>query len=77
MVTVISLALLIVLMPSRLHEFLHLGLQQFVEGFLCIASQNLLELALDYGLASLYNFFYNKFGQEHRTASPVFFPSHA
>ena len=46
----VALALLIALVPGRLGQFLRLGLQQFVEGFLYATSYQLLELALDYFL---------------------------
>ena len=48
MAAAIALALLIALVPGRLGQFLCLGLQQFVEGFLYTASYQLLQLALDY-----------------------------
>ena len=48
--TAVALAPLIALVPGCLGQFLRLGLQQFVEGFLYAASYQLLELALDYFL---------------------------
>src|SRR5699024_6486450 len=43
----IALALLIAFIPGSLGQFLSLGLQQLVEGFLYAASYHLLELPLD------------------------------
>ena len=69
MAATVALALLIALIPDCLCQFLCLGLQQLVEGFFYASTYKFLELPLDN--------YYNKFGQEHRIASPVFFPSHA
>lgn len=52
-----ALALLIAFVPSRLSEFIRLGLQQLVESFLYAASHKVFEFALDYGLIQLYSFF--------------------
>ena len=43
----VTLALLVALIPSRLSQFLCLGFQQLIEGFLHAASYQLLELPLD------------------------------
>ena len=55
MAAAVALTLLITLVPGRLGQFLSLGLQQFVEGFLYAASYQLLQIALDYFLVQLYN----------------------
>ena len=47
MAAAVALALLIALVPGCLGQFLRLGLQQLIEGFLYAASNQLLELALD------------------------------
>lgn len=46
----VALALLTTLVPGRLGQFLRLGFQQLVESFLYAASNQLLELPLDYFL---------------------------
>ena len=50
MAAAVTLELLIAFVPSRLSEFIRLGLQQLVEGFLYAASPQILELFIDYFL---------------------------
>ena len=46
MAAAVALALLIALVPGRLGQFLRLGLQQLIEGFLCAASNSSLSWPL-------------------------------
>ena len=47
MAATVALALLIALVPGRLSQFLRLGLQKLVEGFLYASAHKFLELPLD------------------------------
>ena len=47
MAAAVALALLIALIPGCLGQFLSLGFQQLIEGFLYAASYQLLDLPLD------------------------------